>query len=124
RIDVGKEGELAYIVPIAGDEVAGSGRLIHVPEAWQRAEQERNNRLSIVKISAGIVFLLAGLAAIVLGVLGWTKGRCDTRAAKWVAGLSFVLALLALAHTSPLVWMRLSTAEAAGPRDSNFVTGA
>jgi hypothetical protein len=38
----------------------------------------------VVKISAGIVFLLAGLAGIVLGVIGWTKGRCDTRALKIV----------------------------------------
>jgi hypothetical protein len=124
RIDVGKDGELRYIVQIAGDEIAGSGRLIHVPEVWQRAEQERDNRLSIVKISAGIVFLLAGLAAIVLGVLGWTKGRCDTRAVKWVAALSFVLAVLALANTWPLVGIQLSTAEPVGSQVSMLLLGA
>src|SRR5437764_5465427 len=109
RIDVGKDGELRYIVQIAGDEVVGSGRLIHIPEAWQRAEQERDNRLSIVKVSAGIVFLLTGLAAIVLGVLGWTKGRCDTRAVKWVAAVSFVLAVLALSNPWPLLGIQLRT---------------
>ena len=87
-VDVGKDGELRYIVQISGDEVTGSGRLIHVPEEWQRAERQRDNRMSIVKISAGIVFLLAGLAGIVLGVIGWTRGRCDTRAVKIVAGFT------------------------------------
>jgi len=124
RVDVGKDGELRYIVQIAGDEIAGSGRLIHIPEAWQRAEQERDNRLSIVKISAGIVFLLAGLAGIVLGVLGWTKGRCDTQAVKWVAALSFVLALSALANAWPLVGMQLSTAEPVGSQVSMLLLGA
>ncbi|HEY3177437.1 MAG TPA: CPBP family intramembrane glutamic endopeptidase [Casimicrobiaceae bacterium] len=124
KIDVGKDGELRYIVQIAGDEVAGAGRLVHIPEAWERTEQKRNNLSSIVKISAGIVFLLAGLAAIVLGVLGWTKDRCDTRAVKWVAALSFILALAALANAWPLVRMQLSTAEPVGSQLSMLLLGA
>ncbi|HEY2816135.1 MAG TPA: type II CAAX endopeptidase family protein [Casimicrobiaceae bacterium] len=124
RVDVGKDGELRYIVQIAGDEVAGSGRLIQVPEEWQRAEQRRDNRQSVVKISAGIVFLLAGLAGIVLGVMGWTKGRCDTRAVKIVAALSFVLALLALANAWPLVRMQLGTAEPVASQVSMLLLGA
>ena len=124
KVDVGKDGELRYIVQIAGDEVAGAGRLIHIPEDWQRNEQRRDNRLSIVKISAGIVFMIAGLAAIVLGVLGWTKGRCDTRAVKLVAVLSFVLASLGLANAWPMVRMQLGTAEPVASQVSMLVLGA
>ena len=123
-VDVGKDGELRYIVQISGDEVTGSGRLIHVPEEWQRAERQRDNRMSIVKISAGIVFLLAGLAGIVLGVIGWTRGRCDTRAVKIVAALSFVLALIALANAWPLVRMQLGTAEPVSSQVSMLLLGA
>jgi len=123
-VDVGKDGELRYIVQIAGDEVAGSGRLIQVPEEWLRAERRRDNRQGIVKISAGIVFLLAGLAGIVLGVIGWTKGRCDTRAVKIVAALSFLLALLALANAWPIVRMQLGTAEPVASQVSMLLLGA
>jgi hypothetical protein len=110
-VNVGKDGELRYVVIIAGDEIVGAGRMIFVPEAWQRTEQERDNRLRIVKISSGIAFFIAGLAAVVLGVIGWTHGRCDARAVKWVAALSFVVALLTLANTWPMREMGLTTTE-------------
>ena len=124
RVDVGKDGELRYVVQIAGDEVVGSGRLIHVPEDWLRAEQRRDNRAGIVKISAGIVFLLAGLAGIVLGVIGWTRGRCDTRAVKMVAGLSLLLAFVGLANAWPIVRMGLGTSEPVASQLSMLVLGA
>src|SRR5207253_6561251 len=73
NVDLGKDAELRYVVTIAGDEVSGAGRLIHVPEAWERTERERENRQRIVKVSAGIVFVIAGLIAVVVGVIDWTK---------------------------------------------------
>ena len=111
RVDVGKDAELRYVVTIAGDEISGAGRLIHVPEAWERTERERDNRQRIVKASAGILLVIAGLIAVVVGVIGWTKGRCDSRALKAVAAMTFVLALLALVNSWPQQSMQFATAE-------------
>jgi hypothetical protein len=111
RVDVGKDGELRYVVEIAGDEVTGAGRVVHVPEAWLREEQRRDKRLGIVRMGAGIAMLLAGFAALVLGIIGWTRGRCDMRAARWIAVLTFSGALLALVNAWPMQSMQLKTAE-------------
>ena len=110
-IDVGPGGELRYVVTLGGDEVTGSGRVVHVPEAWLRAEQERDRWRQVVRMSAGIVFMIAGFVAFVLGVIAWTRGRCDTRAAWWVGGLAMALAMASLANGWPLTAMRLDTAE-------------
>jgi hypothetical protein len=123
-VNVGKDGELRYVVVIAGDEIVGAGRQIFVPEAWQRAEQERDNRLRIVKISSGIAFFIAGLAAVVLGVIGWTQGRCDARATKWVAAFSFAVALVTLANTWPMHEMQLTTAEPVTSQSLTLLVGA
>ena len=123
-VNVGKDGELRYVVTIAGDEIVGAGRAIFVPEAWQRAERERDNRLRIVKLSSGIAFVIAGLAAVVLGVIGWTHRRCDARALKWVAAISFAIALLTLANTWPILEMRLATTEPVMSQWLMLVVGA
>ena len=44
RVDVGKDGQARVAVNVAGDEVVSAGRYVHVPEAWQRAEREREGR--------------------------------------------------------------------------------
>ena len=111
KVDVGQGGEVRYVIMVTGDQVAGSGRIIYVPEAWQRAERERDNRHQIVKLSAAIIVSIAGLAAVVLGVIGWTRGRCDTRAMRLAAALTFVLAIVGLANAWPLQAMQLRTAE-------------
>jgi hypothetical protein len=59
KVFVGKDGEARIQVMLTGDEVASAGRSVFVPEAWQRAETERDNRLQVVKY--------AGVFATVLG---------------------------------------------------------
>ena len=110
-VDVGAGGELRYVVTIAGDEVTGAGRIVHVPEAWQRAERERDNRRQIVRMSAGVLFMIAGFVALILGIVAWSRGRCDTRAVKWVGSVSFVLAVAGFANAWPQTTMSLRTAE-------------
>jgi hypothetical protein len=123
RVDVGKDAELRYVVEIAGDEAVGAGRVVHVPEEWLRAEQKRDNRLRIVKMGAGIAMFLAGFAALVLGILGWTRGRCDMRAAWWVAGVMFASSVAGLVNAWPLQSMQLRTAEPLASQLSMLVIG-
>ena len=111
RIVVGGQGEARYAVAIAGDEVAAAGRFVHVPESWTRGERERDNRLQIVALAGVLVFIAAGLAALVVGIVGWIKHRVDARALRIVFAVSFAIAVLSAVNAWPLVAMQLSTTE-------------
>jgi hypothetical protein len=124
RIDVGSGGEARYAVVVAGDEVSAAGRFVHVPEAWTRGERERDNRLQVVALAGGVVFLAAGLAALVVGIVGWIRHRVDARALRIVFGASFAIALLSAANGWPAVAMRLSTTEPLASQVSMRVLGA
>ena len=118
RIDVGKGGEARMTVTLAGDEIVGAGRFVHVPEPWLRAERERSGRLTIAKIAGGLLFALAGLAALVAGVKSWMRNHCDTRAVAFVAAIAFGASAGSVAvmwpsfamqwkTTEPIVWQAL-----------------
>jgi hypothetical protein len=111
RIDVGSGGEARYLVAVAGDEVSGAGRFVHVPETWIRAERERDNRLQVVTLAGGVVFFAAGLAALVVGILGWIRHRVDARALRIVAAATFLIGILSAANAWPALAMRLATTE-------------
>ena len=53
RVDVGKGGEARCRSTSPATRSCRSGRLVHVPEAWQRAEREREGRLTMVKLALG-----------------------------------------------------------------------
>jgi hypothetical protein len=111
KAQVGKEGEARYVVSVAGDEVNGFGRYVFVPEAWTRAERERANRGQLAVVAAGLVFVAAGLAALVVGIIAWTHRRCDTRAL-WLTFAVTLVAILGLAADNlPTLAFQLRTAE-------------
>jgi hypothetical protein len=115
-VEVGKGGEARVIVAIAGDEIAGSGRYVFVPEAWQRAERLRAGRLSLAKRAITWALVAAGLAAIIATIIAWSRGRFDKRAF-WLAlcvvgGATLVSGI----NTWPAFAMQLKTAEPLGPQ--------
>jgi hypothetical protein len=68
------QGELRVAAEVAGDEVVAVGRLVYVPEAWEREERSRATRETIAQLgSAGILGLLL-LAASVTAVVVWSRG--------------------------------------------------
>jgi hypothetical protein len=111
RIVVGADGEARYVVTLAGDEVSGAGRFVHVPETWTRGERELDNRLQVVALAGVAVFFAAGLAALIVGILGWIRHRVDARALAIVFAATFVIALLSAANAWPAIAMGLSTTE-------------
>jgi len=111
RVDVGKGGEARAVVLIAGDEVAGSGRTIFVPEDWQRAERERSSRLSIVKIGVVLLFSLVGLGAIIWASVAWTRDHFDRRVFWIVTIASFSATLIGAVDQWPSTAFGLSTTE-------------
>ncbi|HET6803648.1 MAG TPA: type II CAAX endopeptidase family protein [Casimicrobiaceae bacterium] len=111
RAAVGAGGEARYAVTVAGDEVTGAGRFVHVPETWTRNERERDNRLQVIGLAAVVVFFAAGLAALVVGIVGWVRHRVDAHLLRIVFAATFVIALLSALNGWPSVAMRLSTTE-------------
>ena len=111
RIDVGKGGEARAQVIVAGDEVVLAGRSVFVPEAWQRAESEREGRRQLAKLCSIVVIALAAIGALIYAVVAWGKGRSDRRAFLRVAGISLVLMVAVSANNWPVVAMQLKTAE-------------
>jgi hypothetical protein len=111
KVFVGKDGEARVQVALAGDEVVSAGRSVFVPEAWQRAETERDNRLQVVKYAAVFAVALGGLAALVFAVISWNRGHCDRRALLIVGALTFAGGAVDLVNAWPEAALQLRTAE-------------
>ena len=123
KVFVGKDGEARIQVMLAGDEVASAGRSVFVPEAWQRAETERDNRMQIVKYAALFATVLGALAALVFAVISWNHGHCDRRALFIVGGLAMVVAVVDMANSWPEIAMQLRTAEPVASQLATTVAG-
>lgn len=81
-------GEARVTVRIAGDEVVGSSRWLHVPEDWSRRERERRAVLDVlVVVGASLLGILVAIAAVA-ALVAWARGRFDAR----TAGLAAVVA--------------------------------
>jgi hypothetical protein len=124
RVDVGDGGQARVGVNVAGDEIASIGRFVHVPEEWERAQRERDGRLTIVKLALGACLALAALAAIVSAVLQWTRGHCDRRALTLMIGVAFALSAGSVANHWPRIEMGFSTAEPIASQASIAIAGS
>jgi hypothetical protein len=124
QLVVGTGGEARYIVTIAGDAISGAGRFVHVPETWTRAERERENRLQVVGLAAVVLFVAAGLAALVAGIVAWVRHRVDARLARIVFAATLTIAILSAANGWPAAAMRLVTTEPLATQLTGKVVGA
>ena len=111
RVDVGKGGEARMQVALAGDEVASAGRFVYVPEAWQRAERERDGRLQIAKIAAALAVRARRARGARLCGAQLERGHCDTRALLIVGALAFAAAAIDLANGGPTSRCACTTTE-------------
>ncbi|MBK9117378.1 MAG: CPBP family intramembrane metalloprotease [Betaproteobacteria bacterium] len=110
-VAVGGGGEARVQVVVAGDEVVLSGHSLFVPEAWQRADAEREGRRQNLKIAGFALVLLLAVAALVYAVMAWSRGSCDRRAFWWVAALTLAMSVVGAANNWPTVAMQLRTTE-------------
>jgi hypothetical protein len=111
RVDVGKGGEARTVVALSGDEPVANGRYVFVPEEWTRNEQVQANRAQIAALAGALVFVVAGLAGLVTGIVAWTRHRCDVRALVLVFATSALVTLAQAANNVPAFAMSLRTAE-------------
>ena len=103
-------GEPRIDVVLAGSEVARVGRYIHVPEDWERAERAADTRNRILRIVSGVVFGGLLVAAAVLGVIAWSRGRYAPRLFFGTAALMLVASIADAANGWPSVMASLQTA--------------
>jgi len=106
-----QQGELRVRVEIAGDEVVGTGRLVHVPEEWSRQQRAAQTRAFIIGILSSVLFGGIALSAAITAVVSWSRGRF----APWLfvagTGLMFVVSIATAGNGWPLVLGSLSTAQ-------------
>jgi hypothetical protein len=65
------EGEGRIKIKIAGDEVADVTRLVHVPEAWERSEENRILKTAIIKQLSILVTWFIVMIGAMLALLQW-----------------------------------------------------
>ncbi len=111
RVNVGKGGEARVQVALAGDEVVSSGRSLYVPEAWLRAEEERDGLRQLARLVAGGIVAALAVGVLVYAGVAWSRRRYDARAFKSMAALAFVAVLGTTLNTLPSRAFALSTAE-------------
>jgi hypothetical protein len=109
--NVGADGEARIVVAVAGDEVVAYGRYVHVPEAWQRAERERDGKTLFVRMALAALLGISGFVALIMAVIDWTHHRRDARALVGVAAIVFVLGVVGAANSWPVLAMSFSTTE-------------
>ncbi len=84
------------MVTLAGDEVAETGRFVHVPEEWERADRSRSSTSRLVSIVCNVLVILLFLTGAVLAIVRWSRHRFAT------AVFVLVFALLALIGVAEL----------------------
>jgi hypothetical protein len=110
-VSVGKDGEARVQIVVAGDEVVSAGHAVFVPEAWERAQVERDERLQGVRLAGGLAGVLAALAALVLAIINWNRGHCDKPAMRALIALVFAVTVVNLGNNWPAIAYGLSTAQ-------------
>jgi hypothetical protein len=59
-------GQARISVAIAGDKVIDTARTIHVPEEWERKEQNKQNTLNIILIIFYLIFIFALIMGLII----------------------------------------------------------
>jgi len=69
------QGELRLLVKLAGEDIVDFQRMIHVPEEWSRAENEKNANKAPFNFMVILVIVLSLLAAVVSGLIRWSRKK-------------------------------------------------
>ena len=104
-------GEARVVVEIAGDEVVDTLQYVFLPEQWRRENDQRQTAVATARSPSGILLwalLFAGAAA---GVVRWSRGRFNVRAALAIGGLSLTMSVIGAANNLPILMSGLSTAQ-------------
>jgi len=105
------DGEARIRVRIAGDEVVGTNRFIHVPEEWSRQYRDSRTIPNTIEMTANIISILIFLAGIIFAIVRWTKGRFSVRAFLVFSGGILLLMIISTYNMWPITQTGFSTAQ-------------
>ena len=91
-------GEARIVVSIAGDEVVGSGRFVHIPEEWEREHRKQRSLVQIIQIASVVTLVLLYIAGAVLAVIHWSRHRFATVTFTIFFGLLAVFGAIQIAN--------------------------
>ncbi len=111
EVNVGKGGEARVQVAIGGDEVVSAGRSLYIPEAWLRAEEEKDGTRQVARLVAGGIAAALAVGVLVYAGVSWSRRRYDARAFWIMAVLAFAAVLASAANSWPARAFGLSTVE-------------
>jgi hypothetical protein len=106
-----EEGEARIQVRIAGNEIVGTNRFIHVPEEWSRQYRDNRTIPDTVEMAASILSILLFLAAIITAIIRWSKGKFSGRAFFILTGIALLIAGINTYNIWPLTQIGFSTAQ-------------
>ncbi len=95
------EGEGRAEVRIAGDEVVGTRKFVHVQEEWEREWRADESKRALAGIPSVALLLLLALGASVLGIIRWTRGSLYTPPLPILSGVIAIILLLTTINEWP-----------------------
>ena len=104
-------GEARVAVEIDGDEVVDTSQYVFLPEQWRRENNQRQSAVSTTRSASRIVLWALFFAGAAAGVVRWSRGRFNVRAALAIGGLSLTMSVIGAANNLPVLMNGLSTAQ-------------
>jgi membrane protease YdiL (CAAX protease family) len=95
------KGEGRAEVQIAGNEVVGVSKYVHVPEDWEREWRAQERKRSFAIIPSASILLILAAGALVLAVLRWSRGSLHSSPVRILSGVMATLLLLTAVNEWP-----------------------
>lgn len=118
-----QEGEGRLQVRIAGEEVVGASRFVHVPEGWDREWRSRQTRALVERLPPMGVVLVLLVAAAVYAIVRWARGSLWTGPLKVLTPAVAVLTLLTVINDWPGRMGQFTTLQSFGNQTAILATG-
>ncbi len=75
-----ERGSARVEVTVVGDEASEARRFVHVPEEWERTDQNRSVVPNLLSYATAYIGALVMLAGAIAGGMAWAKGKFSVRA--------------------------------------------
>jgi hypothetical protein len=105
------DGDKRIRVTINGDEISSHNTFIFVPEEWDRKEKDQQAVLGVASNAMSFLLTITVLAAVVLGIIHWTRKKITTELVLYVMGSLFILRLVSFINQLPSIVAGFSTAQ-------------
>ncbi len=118
-----QEGEGRLQVRIAGDEVVGASRFVHIPEDWDRRWRSRQTRELVETLPTIGVLLALLVAAAIYAIVRWARGSLWTVPLKVLAPAVAALTLLTAINDWPSEMGQFTTLQSFGNQTAVLAVG-